>query len=141
LGKNLPPVVQTLYQEHSEKHIRPSLDEIHAVLRSAITEWSKVYFVVDALDEYSEDQRRILLEQLASMGPTVSLMLTSRPHLVLDDSLTIHETLEIRAREDDIQKYVDAQIGLSSRLSKHVGTRPELRGEIQSKISGTVDGM
>ncbi|KAJ7659436.1 ankyrin repeat-containing domain protein, partial [Mycena olivaceomarginata] len=134
LGKNLPPIVQTFTS-------RPSLDEIHAVLRSAITEWSKVYFVVDALDEYSEDQRRILLEQLASMGPTVSLMLTSRPHLVLDDFLATHETLEIRAREDDIQKYVDAQIGLSSRLSKHVGTQPELRGEIQSKISGTVDGM
>jgi hypothetical protein len=139
-GKNIPSLVESLYKEHSEKRTRPSLKEIHAVLHSAIIEWSKVYVVVDALDEYPEDQRRILLEQLASVGAAVSFMLTSRPHIFLDASLPT-DTLEIRAGSEDIERYVDAQIRLSSRLSKHVGARPELRGEIQAGISSTVDGM
>jgi hypothetical protein len=101
-GKRITSPVQQLYQRHSEKRTRPPLEEIHGVLHSVITEWSKVYIVVDALDEYPEAQRRILLEHLASMSPTVSLMLTSRPHIGLDPS-PLTETLEICASKEDVE--------------------------------------
>ncbi|KAF7365811.1 Ankyrin repeat-containing domain [Mycena venus] len=49
---------------------------------------------------------------------------------------------DIRAREEDLQIYVDTQIDLSPRLSKHVHPQHSLRGDIHDKInSGTVDGM
>ncbi|KAJ6564609.1 ankyrin repeat-containing domain protein [Mycena capillaripes] len=57
-------------------------------------------------------------------------------------SLPKLEILEIHANDDDLRKYVHAQIQISPRLSKHVQKRPELREEIDAKISGrTVDGM
>jgi Cdc6-like AAA superfamily ATPase len=133
--------VQDLYEQHSESCTTPSLPEIHDILHSAIADFLKVYIVVDALDEYPHDQWLILLEHLVAMGPTVNLMLTSRPHITHDDSFPHITTLEVRATDDDVQKYVDERIKRSSRLLKHLQTRPELHEEIHSKIRSTVDGM
>lgn len=140
LGKPIPSasLVQNLYQRHSEQRTRPGLVEISEVLRAAVAEWGKVYVLVDALDEYPEDDRNTLLENLTSMGPTVCLMLTARPHI---DPLPDAETIDIRGTEEDIQNYLNEQINKSSLLSLHVRRCPELREQITSKILDTVDGM
>jgi hypothetical protein len=130
-----------MFRQHSEKATRPSLADVQTVLLSEITKWTKVYIVVDAVDEYPEDERCILLKDLLSMGPTVNLMTTSRPHITLAASVANLETIDIRAKPDDIRPYVDACIQKSSRLSKHVETRASLREEIHSKITDSVDGM
>ncbi|KAF7362797.1 ANK-REP-REGION domain-containing protein [Mycena venus] len=142
LDKDIGTAAKKLYQGHSEKHTSPSLDEVVHVLRSSFGEFSKVYIIVDAIDEYPEVHRRILLERLAAIGPTVNLMVTSRPHLTPDASLRNLRALEIRANDDDVRKYIDAQIQLSPRLLEHIQSRPKLRRDIHSKInSHTVDGM
>jgi Cdc6-like AAA superfamily ATPase len=84
LGKDVGPLPKKLYQQHQEKETSPSLDEVFEVLRSVITEFLKVYIVVDAVDEYPETQRQMLMEYLAELGPTVNLMITSRPHITPD---------------------------------------------------------
>ncbi|KAJ7017378.1 ankyrin repeat domain-containing protein [Mycena alexandri] len=141
LGKDLGPLPKKLYQQHQEKQTPLSLDEAFEVLCSAITEFLKVYIVVDAVDEYPETQRQILFEYLAEMGPTVNLMITSRPHITPDSALPNPTTLEIHANEDDVGRYVDPQIRRSPRLSKHVQSHINLREEIHSAITCTVDGM
>jgi hypothetical protein len=141
LGRDVGSVASKLYQQHREKGTTPSLDEAFDILRFAVAQHSKVYIIVDAIDEYPEAQRRILLQYLAMMGSTVGVMITSRPHITADVSLPNLGALEIRATEEDIRRYVDAQIEISPRLSKHVQIRPELRKDIHSKITDTVDGM
>jgi hypothetical protein len=111
------------------------------LLQAAITEWSKVYIIADAIDEYPEDQRQMLLKDLASLSPTVNLLVTSRPHITLTRSFATFEVIDIRTNPDDIRRYVDAHIETSSCLSKHTETRPEIREEIHLKISSSVDGM
>jgi chromatin segregation and condensation protein Rec8/ScpA/Scc1 (kleisin family) len=130
-----------LYQRHREKHTTPSLDEVFDVLRPVLGEYSRVYMIVDAVDEYPEAKRQILLEYLVMMGSTVNLMITSRPHIHPNGSLPNLEALEIRANEDDIRRYVEGQIKKSSWLSKHIQTRADLQGEILSTIIHAVDGM
>ncbi|KAJ6536855.1 hypothetical protein B0H19DRAFT_1003798, partial [Mycena capillaripes] len=139
--KDVGPLAMKLYQHHQEKHTTPSPDEIFAMLQPVIGDYSRVYIIVDAIDEYLEAQRRVLLDYLAKMGPTVNLMITSRPHITPDVFLPNLSTLEICASEDDVRRYVDEQIRISSRLSKHVQTRPDLREEIHLKITINVDGM
>ncbi|KAJ7444013.1 ectomycorrhiza-induced ankyrin-domain/NACHT-domain-containing protein [Mycena latifolia] len=125
LDRSLPPAAHDLYKYHLCHG--PTL---------------KMYIIVDALDEYPEDQRNILLEHLSMLqGPTTSLMMTSRPHVTLDDLFPDVLGLEIKATEDDIRQYVDKQIRKSPRLSKHVQIRPELHDEIKSTISSNTDGM
>ncbi|KAJ7291476.1 hypothetical protein C8J57DRAFT_1491957 [Mycena rebaudengoi] len=132
--------VQKLYQKHQKQRTRPSLDEVCNIVHSTITEWSKVFIVVEALDESPEAHRRILLNTLTTIG-AVSLLLTSRPNIAPKSFFPTALVLEIRAREEDIRRYIDAHIQTSSRLLKHVQARPELRAEIESKIISTVDGM
>ncbi|KAJ6594719.1 hypothetical protein B0H19DRAFT_860962, partial [Mycena capillaripes] len=143
VDKPMPPAVHELYKAHHERGTRPLPDEVLKILHSAVAEYSKVYLIVDALDEYPEAPRLKLLEYLLMMmkAPTVNLMLTSRPHITLDPFFPGRSILDINADENDIRQYIDVHIQKSPRLSKHVRTRPELNEEIKSKILSNVQGM
>ncbi|KAJ7336849.1 hypothetical protein DFH08DRAFT_749112, partial [Mycena albidolilacea] len=141
LDKDISSVAKKIYQQHHEKKTSPSIKEVFDVLGSAVTGFSQVYIVVDAVDEYPEAQRRILCEYLGRMGSTVNLMTTSRPHITPESFLPNLSTLEICASKEDIERYVDAQIQISSRLSKHVQIRPDLQEQIHLGITCAVDGM
>ncbi|KAJ7831048.1 hypothetical protein B0H14DRAFT_2592952 [Mycena olivaceomarginata] len=101
--KSISAAVHTLYTDHCEKHTRPSLDALGVVLTSVISEYSKVYIVIDALDEYPEQQWDIILKYLTVLGPGVNLMLTSHSHIPLNlfllaklhiDSLSTENTVK-----------------------------------------------
>jgi hypothetical protein len=140
--KPLGASVYRLYEQHQERQTRPTLEDVGKVLGSAVAEFSKVYIIVDALDEHPEQERGWLLNYLAGMGPTINVMLTSRPHIAQDDTVLPNlQSFEICAMPEDIQQYIDGQIKESGRLSKHVNMRPELREEIKTKILDTLDGM
>ncbi|KAJ7018196.1 hypothetical protein C8F04DRAFT_397634, partial [Mycena alexandri] len=142
LDRDIGSIAENLYQQHREKGTVPSLEEVVNVLSSSLKEFSQVFIIVDALDEYPEFQRDILLKQLAAMGSNVNLMITSRPNISPElFSFPNLETLEIHAEAGDIRAYIDSQIELSSRLSKHIRKKPVLRKEIHAKITDTVDGM
>ena len=47
----LPESVASLYDKHEGRQTRPSFDEIAKVLQSVTAVYSKVYIIVDALDE------------------------------------------------------------------------------------------
>ncbi|KAJ7137873.1 ankyrin repeat-containing domain protein [Mycena epipterygia] len=140
-GKPIPPAVHLLYDRHHERRTRPHLDEFFRALNSAIAEYPKVYFVIDALDEYPEHQRHRFLKHLGLLGSQINIMLTSRPHIHLDSTFPNMKILEIYATEDDIHRYLDMQIQNSVRLSTHIRARPELHSVILSKIVENCMGM
>ncbi|KAJ6521454.1 hypothetical protein DFH09DRAFT_215565 [Mycena vulgaris] len=141
VDKPISSTVYSLYVKHHERRTRPSLEEIRDIFCSTLSQSSNVFIVVDALDEYPEQQRDILLRGLSSLGSTVHLMLTSRPHITANHIFRTLETLEIRAKEDDIRKHLDAEIFRSSRLLRHIENRPDLREEIETTIVRQSDGM
>ncbi|KAJ7444039.1 ankyrin repeat domain-containing protein [Mycena latifolia] len=142
VDRSLPQAAHDLYKHHCQRGTRPSLTEVSNLLEAAMGQYSKLYIIVDALDEYPDEQRQILLEQLSILqGPTTSLMMTSRPHVILDDCFSGVQYLEIQATEDDIHNYVDQQIQKFPRLRKHVQTRPELHAEIKDQLTSNVQGM
>ncbi|KAJ7080046.1 hypothetical protein C8R44DRAFT_576707, partial [Mycena epipterygia] len=140
LRKPIGSNVHELYEKHREPRTRPSLTEDHAVLCSAIGEYSKVFILVDALDEYPEVQRDPLLRSLLLLVPRVNLLVTSRPHITID-YVTLFKRLEIRARKVDIRKYLESQILKSPRLSKHIQNSPDLRDSMEARIVRRSDGM
>jgi hypothetical protein len=69
-------------------------------------------------------------------------MITSRPNISLaPSSFPNLEMLKIQAVPEDIRGYIDAQIKLSPRLSKHIQKKPMLQEEIHANITDMVDGM
>jgi hypothetical protein len=140
-GRDVGSIAKKLYQRHREKGTMPSLEEVVDMLMSSLKEFSRVFVIIDALDEYPEFERLILLRHLAAIGSNANLMITSRPHISLEPfSFTDLETLDIQATPDDLRKYINGQIH-SSRLSQHLKNQPKLQEEIHTKILGAVDGM
>lgn len=142
-GRHISSDVHDLYLKHNERHTKPSLDEIVSVLRSAVADYLRVFVIVDALDECPNEKntRDIVLTRLTTLGPTVNLLLTSRPNIGIEMIFPDIEQLEIRASPHDIRLYIKAQINSGSRLAKHCKDRPNLQEEIEKKIISRADGM
>ncbi|KAF7337854.1 Ankyrin repeat protein [Mycena venus] len=137
--KRISPLTKDLYQR---RRISPTESDVFEVFNQLVAEFSQVYIIVDALDEYPEVARGTLLEILAHLGPTVNLMLTSRPDINLGELLSSKfEVMEIRASKEDLWRYVDQRIHDHSRLSWHTQSSPELREQIIQAVINRADGM
>src|SRR5438477_9133534 len=72
--------VKAFYQQHKGQNTRPTLDDLTKALKTEISKLSKVFIIVDAVDELTEDNgvRADLLKLLRALADNVNLMVTSR---------------------------------------------------------------
>lgn len=139
---SLPQSVRSLHDRCRSKNSRPSMDDVSTVLHSVAAEFSRVFILVDALDEcrVNDSCRAKLLTQLSQLQTKcgVNLFATSR---FIPDITEIFEGdiwLEIRASEQDVHRYVEGHI---DELPRFVRRDPDLQQEISSEIVKTIDGM
>ncbi|KAH8585484.1 hypothetical protein B0O99DRAFT_603266 [Bisporella sp. PMI_857] len=139
---SLPGSVKDLYTHHEAKRTRPSLDEISRVLESVAAIYSRVFFIVDALDECqaSDGCRARFLLELFNLQTRygANIFTTSRfiPEIVDQFKGTV--SLEIRASTDDVDGYLESHTG---QLPFFVQQNRPLQEEIKRGISDAVDGM
>ncbi|KAJ7460273.1 hypothetical protein FB451DRAFT_1141348 [Mycena latifolia] len=108
-GKAIPHAVHALYVYHYERQTRPHLDEFCKALDFAVTQYYKVYFIIDALDECPEQHRHLLLKYMGTLVPHVNIMMTSRPHINPHSEFPTLQILDIYATEDDIHRYLETK--------------------------------
>ncbi|KAI8712989.1 NACHT domain-containing protein [Fusarium sp. LHS14.1] len=93
---------------------RPSLDELLQTLQSVADGFSRVFIVVDALDEcqVSDGCRARLLSELLKLQATcrVNIFATSRFVPDVFDTFRGTTMLEIRESNEDVEKYVNGRI-------------------------------
>jgi Cdc6-like AAA superfamily ATPase len=139
---SLPDIVKDLYGRHKDKWTGPPLEEISRTLQSVAAMYSRVFIIVDALDEcqvYDNCRTRFLSEIFNLQAKTgANLFVTSRfiPEIMRKFEGSI--SLEVRASDEDVQRYLDGHISL---LPSFVLRRPGLQKEIKTKILKAVDGM
>lgn len=138
----LPERVKKLYNHHNTIRTRPSLEDISRTLHSVADNYSKVFIIVDALDECqaSDHCRARLLSELFNLQKRhgTNILATSRfiPEIV--DQFQGSLRLEIRAREEDVWTYLDHHMSPERAfLRKNL----ELQEEIKGKIAQVVGGM
>ncbi|RSL54244.1 hypothetical protein CEP54_009975 [Fusarium duplospermum] len=121
---------------------RPSLDELVRTLQSVAAGFSRVFIVVDALDECqaSEGCRARLLSELFELQTKcgVNIFATSRFIPDIIDTFEHVTKLEIRASNEDVERYVKGRI---EHLQPFVRRNKQLQEEIKLGISAAVDGM
>lgn len=139
---SIPDDVQTLYEQYKDQPKRPSLDEISKVLHSLSTFYSKVFIVIDALDEcqITDGCLARFLNEIFSLRARqrASICSTSRFIPEILEKFKECTSLEIRARDADVQTYLASHM---TRLPSFVQSNPNLQHEIKATISKTVDGM
>ncbi|KAJ7807561.1 hypothetical protein B0H14DRAFT_2381207, partial [Mycena olivaceomarginata] len=77
LTKPISSHLRQLHKIHHAQGTCPSLKEIYSALYSTVSQFSCVFILLDALDEYPDGNRDTLLCHLWRLGPTIQLMLTS----------------------------------------------------------------
>jgi hypothetical protein len=133
--------VKSLYKHHFVHNTRPTPKEVIQALRSEIGPYSKVFIVVDALDECLEGNQRDLITELGSLGSNVNLLVTSRPLPLIQLLFQQAKCLNIYANDDDVRKYIQGRIPREHRLSRIVGTDRALKESMVNKIASNIAGM
>ena len=141
-GGKIPGDIIDLYRFHVDKGTRPSLAEYSKLLQLKIKALSKAYIVVDALDESDEGQTRAeFLAELQRLLPDIRLLVTSRHSVSIENAFENDARLEIRANDEDVERYLRGRIRKEPRLLPHVKTDPTLEQQIITIIIDRAQGM
>lgn len=139
---SLPRNVKELYEGHEKKRTRPSSDEISRALRSVAAAYSRVFIIIDALDEFqpSNGSRSSFLSEIFTLQAETgaNFFATSRPIPDIEKQFQGYPSREILAHDEDVRRYLDGQI---SQLPVFVSKRLDLQEEIKTSIIGAVSGM
>lgn len=122
----VPDSLQAVYDRHYEQKTSPSMNETVKVLEIVVATYTKVFLVIDALDECSEETRWALLDQLREFADNVHIMVTSRLLESIQEDLENFEQLEIKAHKSDVELFVDRQIRKNKNLRRIVQKKPTL---------------
>ncbi|KAM3075825.1 hypothetical protein ACMFMG_007950 [Clarireedia jacksonii] len=139
---SLPITVKELYNRHKIVRTRPSLDEISRSLQAVATLYSRVFIIVDALDEcqISDGCRQQFLSALFNLQAKcgTNLFITSRPIASIEKEFEGNPILEIRASEEDVRKFLEDKM---FRLPRFVNCSLDFQEEIKTDIIKAIDGM
>ncbi|KAF4983537.1 hypothetical protein FZEAL_1072 [Fusarium zealandicum] len=138
----LPDKVQDLYDVHKRNRTALSSSEVSQNLRSVLALYGRVFIVLDALDECSanDGSRDDILSGLFELQTTSSanFLCTSRHIPEIETLFSKEHSVEVRAQDQDVRKYLDSQL---RRLPGFVRRDPGLQDRVKDEIVKAVDGM
>lgn len=141
---SIPEKVKSLYNQHKVRRTRPLLHEISETLRSVVVMYSRVFIIIDAIDECQEagGNRVRFLTEIFNLQASCKVNIFATSRLVPDimEKFDGHLSLEIRASEEDIQRYLEGHMNELRPFVTRVENR-HLLEDIVRGISDTVDGM
>ena len=100
--------IKEFYKEFRGKQRHPRLTNLIDALRSEIRTYSKVFIVLDALDECQEDYQWGLITKLESISSKVYLMFTSRPLDLIKQKFLGTCRVDINTEDGNVRKYIES---------------------------------
>ena len=136
---SIPQKVKDLYLGKTSKMAGPSSEEVLTAFTPALLEYSKIFVVVDGLDECKDSVQPQLLNKIGELGGIVDLrlMVTSR-FSDLEKWSAQPSKLEIIAGDEDISRFVT---GRKFQLPRCVRENKELEDLVKDKIVKSAQGM
>lgn len=135
---SLSKSIGDFYNRFQRGYKRPLREDILKVLQTELSSYSKVFVLVDALDECATSAE--LLPDLfdLQMHCKLNLLATSRPIPDIISQFEKAQVNEVRASKEDVGEYLDAHI---RRLPRSVTSNPVLQAEVKTTIIQSVEGM
>lgn len=119
---------------------KPNVSECTQVLSSQILMWDRVFIVVDALDERLDND--YAFELLSALLCTkANVLVTSRRIASIGQYMEGSEKIEIKARSNDVELYLDAQFSENFRLRKLARDNPSLQSKVVKTIVSNAGDM
>ncbi|KAI4120703.1 MAG: hypothetical protein LQ338_006827 [Usnochroma carphineum] len=139
--KPLSEVLNDVYNTHNSRRTRPEWEDIARVFNDSITNLDTVYLVVDALDECSEDARKVLLKYFKALPANTRLLVTTRHVDEITREFRDSPKVEIHAHSSDLKKYITSRIASNRRLEGYVRNDSSLEPYICDRVTAKADGM
>jgi len=140
---SLSKELRDLYSEHMRNSTRPTFTEFAKVLEAESREIPSLFVVFDALDECAQqdDTRTKILNELRRL-PTVRLLITGRADVAgVMSILGDVSELEICARDEDIDKYIEGEVDRKENLINNCKNDEDLKKTIREIIVMKARGM
>ncbi|KAF5618694.1 ankyrin repeat-containing protein [Fusarium sp. NRRL 52700] len=141
--------IRDIWNMYKQGKPRPSLGKITEVLLAQVPKFSKVFIVIDALDECTQEDgiQSSMISTLKMLQRSTSLMVTSRNlelPMELQCSVETH-SFTLKRSNEDISAYVKAFLGLrglkKASLSETIRQDQELLNQIIDKVCVKSDGI
>lgn len=134
--RDIPNDVVALYERHTKIKTRPLLNEYLRLLRAIINDFSRVYIIIDGLDECSEanSTRSNFLAGINDIRPYICTFVTSRYLPSIERELPGATRLQVEAKDEDIRKYLTQRLQKWEFLKRHLEKDPSLREIIIESI-------
>ncbi|KAF8874898.1 hypothetical protein BD779DRAFT_1450612, partial [Infundibulicybe gibba] len=127
-------------QKH-KAHNRPTFSELLGMLKIEVETYSRVFVVVDALDETDVRVWVPLLRHLRALSRT-SLLATSRDIGDIMLELRPDQRLDISVNGGDMRKYIEGRLsGSTGKFGRLLEANLDLREEITTGVMKKADGM
>ena len=136
----MPDAIHDLVARYKEHKKRPQLGDIYQCVNLVASKLSRIYIMIDALDECEEIVRNCILSRIFDLQSKyrLSFFATSRFVTDITSQFERHPWLEIRAHPDDVKSYLSGQI---TKLRPFVRRDASLQGLIIESITKAIDGM
>ena len=117
---DIPSAIRDIYSKHRKRISRPSFPEITDLLVLEASKLSKLFVVIDALDECptGPDTKDKVLSQLRKLS-ALRLLVTSRPYVSVSPYFDFLR-LDIRAHQSDIERFIQARLEKSEHLKQYI---------------------
>jgi hypothetical protein len=141
-GQSLPDRIMSLHNKHKDKGTQPLFNELSGTLYVVAAMYSRVFIIVDALDECQESDncRTKFLSEIFNLQAKsgASLFVTSRFIPEVTEKFKGCPSREILASDEDVRRYLD---GHMSPRRAFLRENSELQDEIKTKIVKATKGM
>lgn len=135
------PEIQELEIQYAQTASKPTLTKLIHVLMSVTARFRKVYIVLDALDECSNDNERDLANLIASIRSShARLFVTTRPSHNIPD-LDICPPIAVEPHPKDMELFVRERLGKISRQQDVFTAAQESRMVTELVRKGGQHGM
>jgi len=145
LVRNRPEIatpVTQIHKLHSKRGSKPSFSDILQALQSVLSAYTTIFIAVDTLDECSnrDGARGQLIDKLNELQTRqdIRLLFTSRFIPEITRKFQSKSTLEVRASEEDVKRFVAGQIPC---LPGCIQRDEDLKLAVQNKVVEALDGM
>ncbi|KAI1658114.1 hypothetical protein F4813DRAFT_357404 [Daldinia decipiens] len=141
-----PENLKSLYDKHKTKQSRPSLEEISDNIQSTAKLYSKVFVLIDAVDECQTfgGTRGKFLEKIFSLQAEcgINAFATSRPMSNIMELFKDSLVLEIHAKDADVREYLKRRVeDTMSELPPPIRDDPSLQADVINIICNSARGM
>ncbi|CAG9988827.1 unnamed protein product [Clonostachys byssicola] len=138
----LPMPVIELYNRHKTEKTRATLQELLDTLVCVAKMFSRIFIVIDALDEYpiTDGGRSKFLSALLALQSQTSanLLMTSRNYAVIKRRMEGSRTVEIHANDMDLRRYLQERIAHGE---SKILQRPGFQEKVAEGVIKSVNGV